>query len=43
MDDELLPLQEDDGMKIQPEHYAPCIPMILVNGGTGIGTGWSCC
>ena len=43
MDDNLLPNQEDDGMKIQPEHYAPCIPLLLVNGSTGIGTGWSCC
>ena len=22
-------------------HYIPVIPMILVNGGVGIGTGWS--
>lgn len=43
VDDNLLPNQEDDGMKIQPEHYAPCIPLLLVNGSTGIGTGWSCC
>ena len=43
VDDGLLPLQDDDGMKIQPEYYMPCIPMLLVNGSTGIGTGWSCC
>lgn len=26
---------------IEPEWYIPVIPMILVNGGEGIGTGWS--
>ena len=26
---------------IEPEYYVPIIPMILVNGATGIGTGWS--
>lgn len=35
-----IPL-EDDGQKIEPEHYVPVIPMLLVNGGSGIGTGWS--
>jgi DNA topoisomerase-2 len=28
-------------MKIEPEWYAPPIPLILVNGTDGIGTGWS--
>jgi len=32
---------EDDGQKIEPVHYLPVIPMLLVNGGSGIGTGWS--
>jgi len=32
---------EDDGQKIEPAHYLPVIPMLLVNGGSGIGTGWS--
>ena len=32
---------EDDGQKIEPMHYLPVIPMLLVNGGSGIGTGWS--
>ena len=31
----------DDGMPIEPEFYVPIIPMILVNGSEGIGTGWS--
>jgi DNA topoisomerase-2 len=28
-------------MPIEPEYYAPIIPMILINGATGIGTGFS--
>ena len=32
---------EDDGTLIEPEFYAPVIPMALVNGGKGIGTGFS--
>ena len=42
-DDPLLTPVNDDGDLVQPEHYVPIIPMILVNGCTaGIGTGWSC-
>jgi len=33
--------QSEDGIDIEPEYYAPIIPMILVNGATGIGTGFS--
>ena len=40
-DDELLTYLNDDGMSIEPEFYMPVIPMILVNGSDGIGTGWS--
>lgn len=32
---------EDDGLSVEPAHYTPIIPMLLVNGGCGIGTGWS--
>ena len=32
---------DDDGNKIEPEYYIPILPMILVNGSSGIGTGWS--
>ena len=32
---------EEDGLTIEPEYYIPIIPMILVNGGIGIGTGFS--
>jgi DNA topoisomerase-2 len=31
----------DDVKKIEPEFYVPVIPMILVNGANGIGTGYS--
>lgn len=31
----------DDGVYYEPKIYAPIIPMILVNGSTGIGTGFS--
>lgn len=42
-DDALLTPVNDDGDLVQPEHYIPIIPMILVNGcSAGIGTGWSC-
>lgn len=40
-DDELLNYLEDDGMSIEPDYYVPVIPLILVNGSDGIGTGWS--
>ena len=31
----------DDGRPIEPEYYMPILPMILVNGAIGIGTGYS--
>jgi DNA topoisomerase-2 len=40
-DTPLLKQQDDDGVPIEPEYYAPIIPMILVNGTDGIGTGFS--
>lgn len=40
-DANILNNQEEDGMPIEPEYYAPIIPMILVNGASGIGTGFS--
>ncbi len=32
---------EDDGLKVEPEQYMPIVPMVLINGTEGIGTGWS--
>jgi DNA topoisomerase-2 len=40
-DFDVLDYLDDDGMKIEPFHYIPIIPMILVNGTLGIGTGFS--
>ena len=31
----------DDNQRVEPKFYAPIIPMALVNGSNGIGTGWS--
>ena len=40
-DDVILKYLEDDGTPVEPIYYAPIIPMILVNGTKGIGTGFS--
>lgn len=40
-DTPLLSFLNDDGMQIEPEWYLPIIPMVLVNGCEGIGTGYS--
>ena len=41
-DDQVLKNQNDDGIMVEPEYYVPIIPMALVNGVNGIGTGFSC-
>jgi DNA topoisomerase-2 len=41
VDEPIFKKQDDDGTPIEPETYAPIIPMILVNGAKGIGTGFS--
>ena len=41
VDDEQLNYLYDDNLRIEPEWYCPVIPMILVNGAEGIGTGYS--
>ena len=40
-DDVLLDYLEDDGQQIEPRFFCPVIPLLLVNGAHGIGTGWS--
>ena len=40
-DDNILNYQIEEGQKIEPDFYAPIIPLCLVNGAEGIGTGWS--
>ncbi len=37
----LLTHLESDGMKVEPEYYIPVLPMVLINGALGIGTGFS--
>jgi DNA topoisomerase II len=40
-DDALLSYVDDDGYAVEPHHYVPILPMLLINGSEGIGTGWS--
>jgi DNA topoisomerase-2 len=40
-DDHILKYLDDDGTPVEPQFYVPIIPMILVNGSKGIGTGFS--
>lgn len=40
-DDKILNYLDDDGTRVEPDFYLPILPMILVNGGKGIGTGFS--
>lgn len=41
LDDPLLNYEYDDNQRIEPTWYLPIIPMVLINGSEGIGTGWS--
>jgi DNA topoisomerase II len=40
-DDDLLVRRDDDGQLVEPVTFLPVIPLVLVNGASGIGTGWS--
>lgn len=40
-DDALLSFQTEEGQKIEPKWYCPIVPLVLINGAEGIGTGWS--
>mmetsp|Transcript_59322 Transcript_59322/g.130244 ORF Transcript_59322/g.130244 Transcript_59322/m.130244 type:complete len:1234 (-) Transcript_59322:154-3855(-) len=40
-DDHVLEYQNEDGLSVEPRWYCPILPMVLVNGVEGIGTGWS--
>ena len=40
-DSNLLNYCVDDGKKVEPHFYVPIIPLVLANGASGTGTGWS--
>lgn len=40
-DFDCLTYRDDDGILVEPEWYAPVLPMLLINGCRGIGTGYS--
>jgi DNA topoisomerase II len=39
-DDEILKYNMVDGKSVEPVNYEPILPMVLINGGSGIGTGY---
>jgi len=41
-DDYILTYLNDDGTMVEPEYYCGIIPFALINGISGIGTGFSC-
>lgn len=41
-DDQLLKYKKEDEQDIEPIFFVPIIPLLLVNGCLGIGTGWMC-
>lgn len=41
LDEPLLTYNNEEGKSIEPEVYVPVVPLILINGADGIGTGWS--
>jgi len=40
-DDAILTYMEDDELQVEPETYFPVVPLVLINGALGIGTGFS--
>jgi len=40
-DFDCLTYRDDDGLPVEPEWYSPILPMLLINGCRGIGTGYS--
>jgi DNA topoisomerase II len=41
LDEPKLEYLNEEGKWIEPKVYAPVVPMVLVNGADGIGTGWA--
>lgn len=40
IDDDLLEYKEEDNQIVEPKYYIPIIPVILLNGSTGVASGW---
>jgi len=40
-DDAILNYETDELVQIEPQYFFPVLPSILLNGASGIGTGWS--
>ncbi len=40
-DDAILEFQFSDDMQIEPKHYLPLLPTVLINGASGTGTGYA--
>ena len=40
-DNSILNMLQEDGKEVEPENFYPIIPMVLVNGANGIGTGFA--
>lgn len=40
-DDPILTYNEDEGQSIEPKYFVPVVPLLLINGCVGIGTGYS--
>lgn len=40
-DNTVLTFLDEDGQQVEPEFYLPVLPMVLLNGALGIGTGFS--
>lgn len=39
---DLIPLEDNyDGSNVKPKHFLPLIPVLLLNGVSGVGVGWS--
>ena len=37
----ILDYLDDDGFQVEPRHFVPIVPLVLINGAVGIGTGFS--